>query len=101
MLHLLEIYNHYFNRELTAEEVIDVFAGLRVLPGGKGAASSKSRDTHLHVNDTSQPRVVTIYGGKLTSYRATADKLIQRISRVLPKSSAVANTRTLPIPVID
>ncbi len=99
--YLLEIYNHYFNRELTSEDMIDVFAGLRVLPGGDENASSKSRETHFHENDPDQPRVVSIYGGKLTSYRATAEKLLQRINKVLPKTRPVADTRSLAIPIVD
>jgi glycerol-3-phosphate dehydrogenase len=99
--YLLGIYNHYFNRELTSEDLIDVFAGLRVLPGGNENASSKSRETHFHENDPVQPRVVSIYGGKLTSYRATAEKLLQRINKVLPKTRPVADTRSLEIPIVD
>jgi len=99
--YLLEIYNHYFNRELTSGDLIDAFAGLRVLPSGGGSASSKSRETHFHENDPDRPRVVSIYGGKLTSYRATAEKLIRRIKTVLPETTPVADTRSLEIPVID
>lgn len=99
--YLLEIYNHYFNRELGSGDVIEAFAGLRVLPAGGGDASSKSRETHFHQNDPARPRVVSIYGGKLTSYRATAEKLLRRIKTALPKSTPVADTRRLEIPEVD
>jgi glycerol-3-phosphate dehydrogenase len=45
--------------------------------------------------------VVSIYGGKLTSYRATAEKLLRRIKTVLPETMPVADTRSLEIPNID
>jgi glycerol-3-phosphate dehydrogenase len=99
--YLLEIYNHYFKRELTSGDMIDSFAGLRVLPAGGGNASSKSRETHFQENDPARPRVVSIYGGKLTSYRATAEKLLRRIKTVLPETTPVADTRRLEIPIID
>ena len=99
--YLLEIYNHYFRRELTSGDIIDAFAGLRVLPAGGGNASSKSRETHFHQDDPTRPRVVSIYGGKLTSYRATAEKLLRRIKNVLPETTPVADTRSLEIPIID
>jgi len=99
--YLLEIYNHYFKRELTSGDVVDAFAGLRVLPGGRGDASSKSRETHFHENDPERPRVVSIYGGKLTSYRATAEKLLRRIKTVLPETTPVADTCSIEIPIID
>ena len=99
--YLLEIYNHYFKRELASADVIEAFAGLRVLPAGGGNASSKSRETHFHEDDPALPRVVSIYGGKLTSYRATAEKLLRRIKNVLPETTPVADTRSLEIPIID
>ena len=99
--YLLEIYNHYFNRALSRSAVLDVFAGLRVLPAGTGDASSKSRDTHLHEDRPGRPRVVSIYGGKLTSYRATAEKVLRRIRRVVPKTQPLADTRSLELPIVD
>ncbi len=99
--YLLEIYNHYFNRQLVREDVIDAFAGLRVLPGGSGEAFKKSRDTHYLVDNPHRPRVISIYGGKLTSYRATAEAVLRRIKKALPKAAPVADTRMLELPVID
>ena len=99
--YLLGIYNHYFNRKLTSEDVIDTFAGLRVLPGGSGDAFKKSRDTHFLEDTPGQPGLVSIYGGKLTSYRATSDKLFKIISTTLPAATPVADTRKLKLPVID
>ncbi len=99
--YLLAIYNHYFNREFSDADVLEVFAGLRVLPAGTGDASSKSRDTHLYEDRPGRPRVVSIYGGKLTSYRATAEKVLRRMRRVLPKTRPVADTRRLELPVVD
>jgi glycerol-3-phosphate dehydrogenase len=99
--YLLEIYNHYFERELTREDVISAFAGLRVLPGGSGDIFKKSRDTHFGKDRQSNPRVITIYGGKLTSYRATSEKLIKALRPVLPARKKVADTKRLELPVVD
>jgi glycerol-3-phosphate dehydrogenase len=99
--YLLEIYNFYFNNALTSTDVIDAFAGLRVLPAGNGEAFKKSRDTIFLRDDHDQPRLLSIYGGKLTSYRAAAEKVLARISKTLPAASPVADTRTRLLPVID
>jgi glycerol-3-phosphate dehydrogenase len=99
--YLLEIYNFYFNNALTNTDVIDAFAGLRVLPAGSGDAFKKSRDTIFVEDDHDQPRLLSIYGGKLTSYRAAAEKVLASISKTLPPSSPVADTRTCLLPVID
>ena len=99
--YLLEVYRHYFGRMLVRDELVDAFAGLRVLPGGRGDAFNKSRDTHFLEDDASRPRLVSIYGGKLTSYRAAADKVLAMIAKTLPAATPVADTRKLKLPVID
>jgi len=98
--YLLEIYNHYFERDLTQHDIINAFAGLRVLPGGSGDIFKKSRDTHFGKDRSSKPRVITIYGGKLTSYRATSEKLIKKLNKVLPNRKRVADTRRLALPIV-
>jgi glycerol-3-phosphate dehydrogenase len=99
--YLLEIFNHYFSASLGVADIIDSFAGLRVLPAGGGAAFGKSRDTFLLPDDVDRPRLVSIYGGKLTSYRASAEKLMDMITKTLPAATPVADTRTLELPEID
>lgn len=99
--YLLEIYNHYYAKQLTPRDVIGAFTGLRVLPGGEGAAFNKSRDTHLCVDRPARPRLVSIYGGKLTSYRWTSEKLLNRLAKALPKRKRLADTRFLKLPVVE
>jgi glycerol-3-phosphate dehydrogenase len=99
--YLLEIVNHYFNTSLGVADIIDSFAGLRVLPAGGGSAFGKSRDTFLLPDDADHPRLVSIYGGKLTSYRASAEKLMHMITSTLPTATPVADTRTLELPETD
>ncbi len=88
---------HYFPhyRNITRDDIDTAFAGLRVLPRTAGSAFSRPRDTIFHTDDADNPRLVTIYGGKLTAYRATAEKLIQQFKPVLPPRTPVADTRTL------
>ena len=99
--YLLEIYNHYFTASLGIEDIIDSFAGLRVLPAGGGEAFGKSRDTFFLPDDADHPRLVSVYGGKLTSYRSSAKKLMGMIAKSLPAVAPVADTRRLELPIID
>ena len=46
-------------------------------------------------SDRDPPRVLSIYGGKLTGYRATAAKVLRRIEAALPSRKPVADTRRL------
>ena len=97
--YLLQTLGYYFPkyRHYTHKDIVDSFAGLRVLPRTEGSAFSRPRDTIFHTDQPDDPRLVTIYGGKLTAYRATAEKLINEFSHVLPDKQSVANTKTLPL----
>ena len=97
ILYLLEVYNHYFENTVERSQVIGAFAGLRVLPKGEGAAFSRSRDTLLHVDASNCPRLLSIYGGKLTAHRATAEQVIRRLTPLLPKRGKLADTRSLSL----
>ncbi len=93
--YLLETYAHYFPRRST--EVRASWAGLRVLPRGEGRAFDRPRETTLVVDDEERPRFVTIYGGKLTGYRATAERVVERLQSSLPKRTRIAHTDELPL----
>ncbi len=97
--YLLNVAGHYFPQfaHLRRSDIAASWAGLRVLPGGQGHAFHRSRETILHVDRQYKPRVLTVYGGKLTSYRATAEKVAARIAESLPARHPVADTRKLPL----
>lgn len=97
--YLLETLAHYFPRYRSGRHarVVDAFAGLRVLPGDNAAAFKRSRDIVLHADRPDRPRVLTIYGGKLTAYRATAERVMKRLQTTLPGREAVASTMELAL----
>ena len=59
-----------------AAEPLRAWSGLRVLPRGPGSAFGRPREVELACDDDERPRLVTIFGGKLTGYRATAQKVL-------------------------
>ena len=95
--YLLEVFGYYFPQfaDLTPDDVCSAFAGLRVLPSGSGRAFNRSREMILHVDRPQRPRILSIYGGKLTAYRATAEKVIHQLAPMLPPRRAIADTRQL------
>ena len=97
--YLLRVLRYYFPEvgKLNRSSLSGSFAGLRVLPAGEGHAFHRSRETILQPDRPERPRVLTIYGGKLTSYRATAEKVIERVRASLPDRTPVASTRELPL----
>jgi glycerol-3-phosphate dehydrogenase len=75
------------------------FAGLRVLPRLAGRAFHRPRDTYIVADNTRRPRLLSVCGGKLTGYRATAAKVVKRLESTLPPRAARADTATLRLPV--
>jgi glycerol-3-phosphate dehydrogenase len=95
--YLLAVVRHYFpalNR-LTREDITERFAGLRVLPAATQAAFDRSRETIFTTDRDVRPRVLCIYGGKLTGWRAAAAHVMQRISPSLPAAAKRAETDLL------
>lgn len=96
--YLLGVYWHYFGqRGHSLPAVLDAFAGLRVLPAGSGHAFHRSRETLLLPERTGQPRVLSIYGGKLTTWRAVAARAQAMIAASLPARTPRARTDSLPL----
>ena len=81
--YLLQVYNHYFTTPLSQQDIIESFAGLRVLPADDGSTFHRSRDTSIHYNHTKYPKVFSIYGGKLTAHRVTSQQISKLIARYL------------------
>ena len=96
--YLLAVYNHYFDKTLSNDDILSSFAGLRVLPVSSDAAFSRPRDTMLITDKQEKPRVVSLYGGKLTVHRATAENVMKVLRGSLPRRQPVADTRTLRLP---
>jgi glycerol-3-phosphate dehydrogenase len=84
--YLLEAYNYYFSFPLMEQEILGSFAGLRPLLQSKaGDPASMSRDFRLF---TSPSGMLSVAGGKYTTYRHMAevitDAICRRLGRWLP-----------------
>lgn len=88
--YLHDTWRRYFPRP--PGRLLDSFAGLRVLPHQSGPAFYRSRETVLYPDDPVRVRLVTVYGGKLTGYRATATKVMHLLKTSLPPRGVIADT---------
>jgi len=96
--YLCGILRHYFPAwRGTPPELISAYAGLRVLPRSDGRAFDRPRESIFAVDRGDRPRILSIYGGKLTTWRATAAKVMQQIAGSLPQRDAKAKTDELPL----
>jgi len=82
---------------VTDQDVIASWAGLRPLLGQAGPAGTATEDlSRRHATVEELPRLFTITGGKLTTYRAMAEDVVDRIAALLgPRGRC--RTRDIPI----
>lgn len=93
--YLMRTLRHYFPR--WDVQLQDSFAGLRVLPRQSVSAFHRPRETIFMLDEPNAPRWLSIYGGKLTGYRATAQKVLDRLAAQLPRRRLLADTANLPL----
>jgi glycerol-3-phosphate dehydrogenase len=81
--YLLEMANRYFARSLGRDEVVWSFAGLRpLLADPADRVTSVTRDYVLEL-DREGPPILSIYGGKLTTYRRLAEDVLDALGPTL------------------
>lgn len=103
--YLLETVNHYFPQaRLGAADVVSTFAGLRPLvappPGVRTSPSDVSREEEIV---TAASGLVTIAGGKLTTYRLIAARVVDHVLAGLraggdARRFAASSTGDAPLP---
>ncbi|WP_035803293.1 glycerol-3-phosphate dehydrogenase/oxidase [Kitasatospora mediocidica] len=92
---LLATINTALRRELTREDVRGAFAGLRpLIDAGGGETADLSR---RHAVRESPSGVITVVGGKLTTYRAMAEDAVDAALRARGLTAAPCRTRHLPL----
>ncbi len=100
--YLLDVLSTYFPRfqSIQLKDIDSAFAGLRILPKGKGRFGGRPRETRFVVDDAKQPRLLSLYGGKLTTYRKTAQKVIDKLSNSLPDRKQIADTAEIKLKAV-
>jgi glycerol-3-phosphate dehydrogenase len=78
--YLLEMANRYFPKNLTRADVLWTFAGLRpLLAASTDDPKSVTRDYVLELDDHGPP-LLSVYGGKITTYRKLAEDVIDLLA---------------------
>lgn len=82
--YLCDVVNQYFRGNITPQDVLHDFSGVRPLTSDdEDNASRVSRDYTLHM-DMSQAPLLSVYGGKITTYRRLAESAAQHMAKVFP-----------------
>ncbi|MDR5651707.1 glycerol-3-phosphate dehydrogenase [Ruixingdingia sedimenti] len=89
--------SRWFARPVTPADVVWTYAGVRPLyDDGAGPARAATRDYVLTL-DTQGPPLLTVFGGKITTYRRLAEAALARLAPHLPQARG-AWTAGAPLP---
>ncbi|MCP1830995.1 glycerol-3-phosphate dehydrogenase [Bradyrhizobium sp. USDA 4545] len=97
--YLLQVLRRYFRTPPQAGEIVHAFSGVRPLyDDNADNPSAVTRDYVFEVHGAQDvPPLLSIFGGKITTYRRLAEQALQRLAPWFPKlSSAWTADRPLP-----
>jgi glycerol-3-phosphate dehydrogenase len=95
--YLLSTIERHFGRKLARRDVVWTFAGIRpLLASSTDDPKSVTRDYVLNF-DRRGPPLLSIYGGKLTTYRKLSEEVVDRICAALGVDARAWTERT-PLP---
>ncbi|MGB3212082.1 MAG: glycerol-3-phosphate dehydrogenase [Desulforhopalus sp.] len=85
--YLCKAASEYFCQEIGGADVISSFSGIRPLfDDGKGEAKAATRDYVLKLDTgKNEAPLLSIFGGKITTYRKLAESVLEKISPFLPQ----------------
>ena len=86
---------------LTTNDLRSVYAGVRPLAASADDASPPSSVSREHRIYKDPSGLISVVGGKLTTYRATAERIVDRVVRELPRAArrAARRSRTAELPL--
>jgi glycerol-3-phosphate dehydrogenase len=95
--YLLRHVNQYLNVNLTPQDVLSAFAGLRPLLRSPSAVSTGKliRDHEVEVDAASG--LISVLGGKWTTYRAMAEDAVDRVQQGLGADTVQCRTLDFPL----
>lgn len=95
--YLINAVNQWFHKKLSDKDVLFSWSGLRpLLSNKKSPLRAISRDYDYVFENNSAP-VITIYGGKITTYRQLATEVVDQLKLIFPKLMG-STTKTTPLP---
>jgi glycerol-3-phosphate dehydrogenase len=78
--YLCEAANRYFETQLMPADVAWSYSGVRALyDDGAPDAKAVTRDYHLELDDDVGPKLLSVFGGKITTARALAQEALDRL----------------------
>jgi glycerol-3-phosphate dehydrogenase len=99
-LYLCDIVNQYFETRISPQDIVNEWSGVRpLLADESDNPSAVTRDYHLEMEalEGHYP-VLSIFGGKITTYRELAHHALLKLSPYFPQMDKTEWTRTASLP---
>ena len=78
--YLCDAANRYFSAQIRPADVVTSYAGVRALhDDGARDAKAVTRDWHLELDEADGVPILSVYGGKITTARALAERAVDRL----------------------
>lgn len=100
--YLCGIVNNEFERPITKEDIVWSYSGVRPLfdNGGETDNRKVTRDYKLLMDNHGDARILSVFGGKLTTYRPLAEEAVDMLAPYFPDMKEPWTTGK-ELPVID
>ena len=96
--YLCEVSNEYFEQRITPGDVVSTYSGVRPLFEDQAEnASSVTRDYVLKLDKPDDAPLLSVIGGKITTYRKLAEDALKTVAKEIPVPGA-AWTEKAPLP---
>lgn len=95
--YLTALVNSYFKSKVAASDIVYSWSGVRPLLAEKSTnLSAISRDYYFELNTKPAP-IISIYSGKITTYRQLAEEVVNQLIPIFPKINR-SKTDVTPLP---
>jgi glycerol-3-phosphate dehydrogenase len=84
--YLIRSVNNYLEKQISTKDIVDSYSGIRPLIEDFNHASKVTRDYIFDLNIIKKLPLLSIYGGKLTTYRKLAENVLLDLEKFLPKT---------------
>ena len=84
--YLIRSVNNYLEKQISTKDIVDSYSGIRPLTEDFNQASKVTRDYIFDLNIIKKLPLLSIYGGKLTTYRKLAENVLSDLEKFLPKT---------------
>ncbi len=76
--YLLKVYNAHFKKQLSRDDIVWTYSGVRPLCDDESdSPQAITRDYTLDIHDGTAARLLSVFGGKLTTYRKLAEHALE------------------------